>query len=114
MAEYNVKSFLEAIKLYTEELKQLEPFGLGNEEPIFRLKNIEIIEIKKMGSENQHLRIDVKRKDGNSIKLVSFFSPEDWLNLDYTDKIEPTIQLIENEWNGVRSVEARILELNML
>ncbi|MBQ8992045.1 single-stranded DNA exonuclease RecJ, partial [Candidatus Saccharibacteria bacterium] len=97
---------------FLEELKQLEPFGLGNEEPIFRLKNIEIIEIKKMGSECQHLRIDIKGKDGSIIKLISFFSPDDWLNLDYTDEIEPTVQLIENKWNGVRSVEASILKLD--
>ena len=99
---------------FLEELKQLEPFGLGNEEPIFCLKNVKIMEIRKMGTENQHLRIDIKGKDGQIIKLIAFFAPEEWLKLDYDDKIEPIVQLMENEFNGVRSVEARILDLNML
>lgn len=98
---------------FLEELKKLEPFGLGNEEPIFRLKNVKIDLIRKMGTENQHLRIDVKDKNGNTLKLVAFFAPETWLNLDYEDKIEPIIKLTENEFNGIRSAEARIIDLYM-
>ena len=99
---------------FLEELKQLEPFGTGNEEPIFRLKNVEIHDIRKMGTENQHLRIDVKGKDGKTIKLIAFFAPKHWLSLNNDDRIEPIVQLMENDFNGVRSTEARILEINMI
>ena len=85
---------------FLDELKQLEPFGAGNEEPIFRLKNVEIAEIRKMGAEENHLRLDVKDKHGNTLKLVAFFAPENWLNLDYEAKIEPIIKLVENDFNG--------------
>ena len=96
---------------FLEELKGLEPFGAGNEEPIFCLKDVQIHDIRRMGTENQHLRIDVKGKDDKIIKLLAFFAPEEWLDLSYGDEIEPVVQLIENEFNGVRSVEGRILEL---
>lgn len=112
--DLDIENFGELNLELIDELKQLEPFGTGNEEPIFRLQNVDIVEIRKMGNENQHLRLDVKGKDGKIIKLIAFFAPEDWLNLDYADKIEPVVQLMENEFNGVRSVEARILEINML
>ena len=92
----------------------LEPFGAGNEEPIFQLKNVEIELIRKMGTENQHLRLDVRDKNGHILKLVAFFTPEEWLNLDYETKIEPVIKLTENEFNGVRSVEARIIDIYMV
>lgn len=95
------------------ELSMLEPFGPGNEEPIFRLKNVEIDLIRKMGSEGQHLRLDVKDKNSHILKLVAFFAPEEWLNLDYDAKVEPLIKLTENEFNGVRSVEARIIDIHM-
>ena len=98
-----------------EELKQLEPFGQGNEEPIFLLKGVKIHEVRKMGSESQHLRIDVRGKDGKIMKLVAFFAPKEWMNLDPGyDEIEPVIKLVENEFNGVRSVEGRILDVNMV
>ena len=96
---------------FLEELKKLEPFGLGNEEPIFHLKNVKIELIRKMGAENQHLRLDVKDKSGKIFKLVAFFAPEKWLNLDYGDKIEPIIKLTENDFNGVKSVEGRIIDI---
>ena len=94
-----------------DELKTLEPYGPGNEEPIFRLINVKISEIHRMGSEGQHLRLDLADKHGKSLKLVAFFAPEEWLNLTPGSTIEPTIKLIENEWNGVKSLEARLIDL---
>ena len=96
---------------FLEELKQLEPFGLGNEEPIFRLKNVQIIEIRKMGADQNHLRLDIKDYQGKTLKLIAFFAPEKWLNLDYETKIEPIIKLTENDFNGVKSVEAQIVDI---
>ena len=95
---------------FLEELKKLEPFGLGNEEPIFRLKNVNIELIRKMGADEKHLRLDIKDKKGRIMKLVAFYAPENWLNLDYEDKIEPIIKLTENDFNGVKSVEGRIID----
>ena len=94
-----------------EDLESLEPFGAGNEEPIFCLKHAEIAEFKKMGADENHLRIDLKGKDGQIIKSVAFFAPKHWFNL-YDDQpydflIKPTL----NEWNGVRSVEARLIDI---
>lgn len=94
-----------------DELEKLEPFGPGNEEPIFCLKNAEIIEKKRMGKDQNHLRLDLEGKDKKTIKSVAFFAKEDWFSL-YDDQpydflIQPTI----NEWNGVRSVEARLLDV---
>ena len=96
---------------FLDDLKSLEPFGAGNEEPIFRLKNIEIVDIRKMGTANQHLRLDVRDKNGKILKLVAFFAPESWLNFDYESKIEPLVKFTENNFNGVRSIEARIVDI---
>ena len=94
-----------------DELKALEPYGPGNEEPVFRLTNITISEVHRMGSEGQHLRLDLLDKHGKPLKLVAFFAPEEWLNLTPDTKIEPTIKLVENDWSGVKSLEARIIDI---
>lgn len=98
-----------------QDLKLLEPFGPGNEEPIFRLKNVSIREIRSMGAEGKHLRVDLKDRSGKPLKLVAFYAPESWLNLDPGyDHIEPLVKLVENDFNGVRSVEARIVDIDMI
>ena len=98
-----------------DDLKSLEPFGPGNEEPIFRLKNVQLINVTRMGADQDHLRLDLRDKNGKYLKLVAFFAPEKWFTLDPTyDRIEPIIKLTENDFNGVKSVEARLLDLNLL
>ena len=99
---------------FLEELKQLEPFGNGNAEPIFKLKNAYVHEVRRMGADQNHLRLDVRDKHGNTLKLVAFFAPENWLNLDYETKIEPIVKFTENDFNGVKSPEAQILDIIML
>ena len=94
-----------------EELKLLEPFGAGNEEPIVRLKNPEIVEMKRMGDQGQHLRLDLKGNDGKVLKCVAFSAPDHWFNLDSSDTHDLLIKPIENEWNGTRSVEARLIDV---
>lgn len=98
-----------------DDLKQLEPFGPGNEEPIFRLKNVEIVGLTRMGAEKNHLRLDLRDKQGKYLKLVAFFAPEKWFTIDPDyDQIEPLVKFTENEYNGVKSLEARIIDINML
>lgn len=94
-----------------EDMRSLEPYGAGNEEPIFCLTDTEIIEKKRMGDKGQHLRLDLKGKDGKIIKCVSFFAPEDWLNLYDDEQYDFLIKPVENEWNGTRSVEARLVDI---
>ena len=51
-------------------------------------------------------------KNGKYLKLVAFYAPEDWLNLDPEfDHIEPLVKLTENDYNGVKSVEAWICDI---
>ena len=94
-----------------EELSLLEPFGSGNEEPIFCLKDAYIYAQRRMGDEGKHLRLDLKGQDGKIIKAIAFSAPEGWFDLDesvpHSFIIQPTI----NEWNGTRSVEARLLDI---
>ena len=96
---------------FLDDLKLLEPFGAGNEEPIFRLKDTSILDSKRMGDKGQHLRLDLKDKNDRIIKCVSFFAPEKWFNLYDDIQYDFLIKPIENEWNGVRSVEARICDI---
>ncbi len=113
-ADLNLTDFSELNLELLEELRQLEPYGAGNEEPIFSLKDTEIINIAHMGADGNHLRVDLRDQAGKTLKLVAFYAPEEWLNLDPRDQIEPLVKLTENDFNGVKSLEARICDIIIL
>ena len=94
-----------------DDLKSFEPFGPGNEEPVFCLKNVEVISSHRMGAEGQHLRLDVKGNDKKILKLVAFFAPESWLKIQPGEFYDINIKVIENEWNGTRSLEGRVVDI---
>ena len=114
-ADLELDDFSDLTLEFIHDLHSLEPFGPGNEEPIFRLKNVRIANLTRMGAERNHLRLDLQDKDGRPLKLVAFFAPEEWLTLDQEfTRIEPLITLTENDWNGIKSIEARIIDLCQL
>jgi len=96
---------------FLEELGKLEPFGAGNEEPVFLLKEVRVVEASKMGTEGEHLRLIVWDQQGQSMKLVCFRAPKAYLRLQGGETVNVWIQLVENEFRGIRSVEGRILKL---
>lgn len=113
-ADLDIYNLSELSLDFLEELKLLEPFGAGNEEPIFRVYDTNIINVSRMGADQNHLRLDIKDKNGHSLKLISFFAPEAWFTLGPEDRITPLVKLIENDYNGIKSVEARIVDIDML
>lgn len=102
LAELNLKLI--------EELAKLEPFGWGNEEPIFKLEEMEVSEVRKMGREGEHLSLIMKDKKGTSLKLVAFYAPKRWLEMqvDEDTKMDVWVRLMDNDWNGFRTVEGKI------
>ena len=112
-ADLAINDFSELDLSFLEELKKLEPYGPGNEEPIFRLKNVSIANITRMGAERNHLRLDLRDRHGKILKCLAFFAPEKWLNLDPAfDRIEPLVKFTENDFNGVKSLEARLIDID--
>ncbi len=110
-ADLDVANLADLSLDFLAELKSLEPFGAGNEEPIFALQNMRIVNTTRMGAERNHLRIDMRDKAGNHMKLVAFFAPDQWLSLMPEDNIIPLVKLAENCYNGVTSIEARIVDI---
>ena len=114
-ADLDVTDFSELNLDLLDELKQLEPYGPGNEEPIFCLKNIRISNLTRMGAERNHLRLDLRDKQGKYLKAIAFYAPEKWLQIDPDfDCIELLVKLSENDFNGVKSLEARICDIIMI
>lgn len=98
----------------TEELiallARLEPFGNGNAQPIFKTENVLVINARRMGSEGQHIKLELRDSARRTMQMLAFGAPPHFF-VDSGTKITVWYQPDINEWNGRRSVEGRILHI---
>ena len=94
-----------------DDLMLLEPFGGDNEEPVFKLQDFRVAEVRLMGAERQHLALIVEDKNFRQIKLLAFFAPDEWRQIAIDARLDVWVKLLENDWNGMRTIEGRILNL---
>lgn len=63
-------------------LSALEPYGMGNETPVFAIKNAKVISASAVGGEGKHLRMQIE-KDGVRANCIGFGLGE------YCEAIQP-------------------------
>lgn len=95
-----------------EALKLLEPYGNGNPEPVFQLKNMMVLGLRKMGDKDQHVKLQLQDVHNNVIAGLAFNAPDHYF-VATGERVDVWCQLGVNEWRGMRSVEARLLEVKV-
>lgn len=85
-------------------LSVLEPYGMGNETPVFAVKDAQVAEISAVGAEKKHLRMQVI-KDGVRINAIGFGMGEfiDLLNIG--DVVHLAAKLDINTYRGNENVQ---------
>ena len=97
-----------SLELY-DEISKLEPFGKGNEEPIFEVENALVVARQDMGDKKQHIKLTLS--DGvREIRMLKF-NAADEMRAEIGEKVAVRFSLSLNEWQGRRSVEGMILYL---
>lgn len=91
-------------------IAELEPFGNGNPEPVLKIENVQVIGLRRMGTEAQHLKLGVQDANGKSIELLAFSAPAEWFCEPGT-RVAVWFQPSINEWQGRRNVEGRLVHL---
>lgn len=91
------------------QLMELEPFGNGNPQPIIKSENLLVVNVRRMGSERQHIKLSVEQ-GGRRMDFLAFNAP-DYFFVDPGASVSVWYQPDVNEWNGNRSVEGRLLHL---
>lgn len=79
--DLEVREFGELTLELVEELRKLEPYGEGNQEPVFLLPEVKVVEVARLGADKTHLRLTVWDQNGKSLKLMKFFAAAEELNL---------------------------------
>lgn len=92
-----------------DTLKQLEPFGNGNPQPILKSTNVTVVNQRRMGADSQHVKLTLEMQ-GHKIDMIAFSAPAHFfVEPGVTVTVWYTVDI--NEWNGRRSVEGQLLHL---
>lgn len=99
-------------EILVEHIAQLEPFGNGNPQPIFYLKNLKVTSVRLMGAEKQHIKITLSDSEKRVMEFIAFGAPKHFF-VEIGDTISVCCTLDINEWQSHRNVEGRLLELTV-
>ncbi len=96
------------------EINKMEPFGEGNEEPVFLMKNMIAEDIKIVGNGSKHLKLALRAENNPKIfEAIGFGFGEKFSELKSGDHIDVVFNLQEDEWNGNKKMQLRLIDLKM-
>lgn len=104
----NIDAMLDAKDITTtfcEKLHLLEPYGQGNAEPLFLLRNVSLQDARPCGKDQTHLQARIC-----GIKSIGFGLAH---LLESTDKFDVICRIGIDEWNGRKEAQIFICDLGV-
>lgn len=105
-----VTSLLHLNEQLVEQIAVMEPFGNGNPEPILSTQNLRVMYSKRMGAENQHVKLGLQDLEGRQLNVLAFSAPDHFF-VDKGERVTVWYRPTINEWQGRRSIEGYLLRL---
>ena len=93
-----------------DQIATLEPFGNGNPQPILKSESLLVINVRKMGADGQHVKLELKDQAGKTMQFLAFSAPPDFF-VEPGRTVDVWYHPDINEWNGRRSVEGRLIHI---
>ena len=100
---------------FLTDLKKMEPFGMGNKEPIFLLRGMRIVDVRMVGNGTKHLKLALRATDGNPkiFDAIGFKLGEEFSGLRKDDLIDVAFNLAEDEWNGSKKIQLKLIDIRI-
>ncbi|MGC4375846.1 single-stranded-DNA-specific exonuclease RecJ [Fictibacillus sp. Mic-4] len=111
ITQVDIECRLEDITIETiEQMNKLAPFGVSNPVPRVLLKDMQIREMKKIGSQSNHLKLQFT--DGQAVLDTIGFQKGDLMDeMTYHSTVSAVGELSINEWNGYRKPQLMIHDM---
>lgn len=90
-------------------IQQLAPFGAGNPEPLFRLRNARVLQSQRMGADRSHLRLVVQGPDAG-IKAVMFGAGDRASELAGRSEVDLLATLEADTWGGNERFALKVVD----
>ena len=104
----DINEVMESIYEYWKLLKNFEPFGPGNPEPVFLAQDVPVSDVKIFG--NNHLKFKIK-SNGVTIDAVGYGLGELYSEVLGKDRISVVFTFDEGNWNGQQVIQFKIKDL---
>ncbi len=110
IAEIDAKVDLTALSLpLIQEIDILAPWGTANESPVFLSTGVNIVTTREVGQNRSHLQLNL-RFENSFFKAIAFNMAERSTEIMDQDKVDLLYTPFINQWNGVESVELKIVD----
>jgi single-stranded-DNA-specific exonuclease len=98
-----------------EGLEKLKPFGEGNREPVFLIKNLVVREKRSIGNGNKHVKFFLSPADGSPkiFEAISFGGAEKFAAFKEGDSVEMVCNVQKDEWNGNKKIQLMLIDLKV-
>jgi len=93
-----------------EALEKLEPFGLGNPQPRFLLRNVKISDLRLLGKEKTHLGFGLDLEN-QPLRAIAFRFGEHYRKLREHRSLDLVFSLEKNTWKGNTNMQAKIEDI---
>ena len=111
--DVEIDDFSEIDEDLVENLAKMEPFGNGNPEPVVKITTAIVLSARRMGADGQHVKLALRDNNGRVLQMLAFNAPEEFFR-EPGDEVTAWFQPTINEWQGVRTVEGRLLHVALL
>ena len=112
-ADVEIDDFSEIDEELVANLAKMEPFGNGNPEPVLKITRVSVLSMRRMGADGQHVKLALRDKNGKVLQMLAFNAPEEFFR-EPGDEVAAWFQPTVNKWQGVRTVEGRLLHIILL
>ncbi|MGB3023387.1 MAG: DHH family phosphoesterase [Candidatus Saccharimonadales bacterium] len=112
-ADITLKGFADFTEQLIHDIARLEPYGNGNPSPVFNVAPVEVIGRRTMGDHGQHVKYTLADQHDKSFHVVAF-NKSDEFTADIGDRVAVWLELTVNEWQGRRTVEGRLLRMEII
>lgn len=90
------------------EIKKLEPFGEGNPEPCFLLRNSQITQVILLGKKKEHIKFKI---GSQNIEAIAFNKSEYMNQIKQYKSNDILFAIQENDYNGQKEIQLKINDI---
>ncbi|MFO0780375.1 MAG: single-stranded-DNA-specific exonuclease RecJ [Candidatus Gracilibacteria bacterium] len=94
-------------------MDQMEPFGVGNEQPLFLVRNVKHNYLKRVGKESNHLSF-LAQTGFKKFSTIAYKMGEFADVMGQAQAIDLACYLDRNEWKGKHQIQFRAVDFNPL
>lgn len=115
----NIDSYLDFKQItpkFFRLLKQFQPFGPGNQSPVFITENVyDNGNGRKVGSDNGHMKLELIQEDEpyRYISAIAFNRSEHFEHLHVGNPVDVCYSIAENYYRGIANIQLRVKDIKI-